>query len=197
MHAWRMIAAFCSLTVAAVTALGADQPRTYQENGVTYQEVRERVRVPVTETNYQQRQQTVYRLETSNKVHESQYATYVPVTECRWEAYRTGVLNPFVPPTTAYRLVPYTRWEPRIATVRVPMTSQQWVPETQTVQVPVRTLKFVEKEQLRRVAVMPSVVRPGSAAATTRVATNPGYGGIGQLQSDPPRFGTGPTTIRR
>jgi hypothetical protein len=175
-------------------ALSEEDPRYFKENGITYREVREKVRWPVAEMTYEEREQTVYRQQTTNTVHQSNYTVYVPITEYRWEAYRTGVLNPFVPTSTAYRWVPYTRWEPRTATVSVPVTHSQWVPEKQTVKVPVRTLKFVEKEQVRRIAVAPSGTQPGSANTTSVLATRPNYGGT-RLDNDPPRYGTG--AVRR
>jgi hypothetical protein len=195
MRSLTIVTVLCWLSLGATDQADCqDSSRIIQENGVTYREVRERVRRPVAETEYEERQQTVYRQQTTSKVYESHYTVHVPVTEYRWQAFRTDLLNPFVPPSTAYRLVPQTRWEPRVGTVRVPMTHTEWVPQTQTVKVPVRTLRFVEEERVRRAAVSPPNSHLGSAAGGGAVATRPQYGGIRRLDDDPPRYGA---TIRR
>jgi hypothetical protein len=181
---------------ASVPVLGQQGVRGSQQGGVQYRELRERVRVPVAEMKTEQRQQTVYRLQSDSKVHETKYTVWVPVTQYRWEAFRTGVLNPFVPTSIAYRWVPYTCYQPRTATVSVPVTQQQWVPETRTVDVPVRTLRFVEKEQVRQVAVAPTVPPVNAGQGSSVLATRPNYGGV-RMESDPPRIGPTAPSIRR
>ena len=61
-----------------------------------------RVRTPITSTQYEEREQTVYREPYSTEVYESQRNVLVPVTEYEWQPRWHGVLNPFRPATLAY-----------------------------------------------------------------------------------------------
>jgi hypothetical protein len=193
MRMLRIIPAMCLSLAVAAQAFCEEGVQYLTINGIKYKEIRETVRRPTAKTEYEERQQTVYRQKVTTDTRESKYTVYVPITHYRWEAYRTGVFNPFAPVSTAYRWVPDTRWEPRTATVSVPVTQQRWVPETQTVKVPVRTLMFVDEERVRKVAV--STPSPSVGAAAT--ATRPQYGSVGRLDSDPPRVGPRGATIRR
>jgi hypothetical protein len=191
---------FATITVlgllwgAVHRADGQEAARIVRENGVTYRQVREIVSRPVAEMTTETRPQTTYTPKTVEKVHESHCTVLVPVTEYRWQAYRPGIPNPLVPRPTAYRLVPHTRWEPRVATVRVPMTYTEWEAQTRTVEVPVRILRFVEEERIRKVAVAPAQSPANGAAANAAIATRPQYGGIQRLDGPPGRPATG---IRR
>lgn len=193
MHTLRIAATACCLLVLAAQAAGEENVRYLTVNGVKYKEIRETVRRPTSKTEYEERQQTVYRQKVTTDTRQSHFTVYVPITHYRWEAYQTGVFNPFVPVRTAYRWVPFTRWEPRTTTLDVPVTQQQWVPETKTVKVPVRTLMFEEKEEVRRVAVSTPPPRPSAPV----VAAQPQYGSVGRLDTDPPRLGPRGATIRR
>ncbi|UUO08035.1 hypothetical protein M4951_06880 [Blastopirellula sp. J2-11] len=168
----------------------AQQPNYVQENGVTYREVVDTVQRPVVETTMQQHTEQVYVERYTTDVHESQRTYHVPVTEYRWEAYTPISLNIFAPPRIAYRWAPQTRWEPRVETVRTPVTRRDLVPETRTVSRPVTTTRMVDEKRISRVAVSNS---PASSRGASNIANAPlesqRVGGLG-MQADPPRVGT-------
>lgn len=194
MRSLALIAVLCVILGTVQQAIGEDNSEFVQEGGVTYRKVRQIVSRPVAEMTTEVQQQTTYTPKTVHNVHESQVTTYVPVTQYRWEAYRTGWPNPFASRPMAYRLVPHTRWEPRVATLRIPVTRTEWVPQTQTVEVPVRILKFVEEERITKVAVTPTNPHGTGAATGQAIATRPLYGGVERLDALPGRYGA---AIRR
>ncbi len=118
----------------------------YEENGVTYREVRQTVRCPVPETKVQESEQTIYRPQWKTETRDVVRTYHVPITEYRWEAYWQGRFNPFAQPYLAQRLVPSTRWETRTETVKVPSTVYSVVPEKSVVRSPVTTWKTVERQ---------------------------------------------------
>ncbi len=77
-----------AVTLCAVLqagALFADEVRTYQdENGTTWRETRRMTRQPVTRTEWQDRQQTVYRQELRADTYSTWRPVCTPVTEHRW-----------------------------------------------------------------------------------------------------------------
>ncbi|MFI4874213.1 MAG: hypothetical protein ACIALR_02700 [Blastopirellula sp. JB062] len=168
----------------------AQQPNYVQENGVTYREVVDVVKRPVVETTMRQHTEQVLVERFTTDMQESQRTYHVPVTEYRWEAYTPISLNIFAPPRVAYRWVPRTRWEPRVETVRTPVTRRDLVPETRTVSRPVTTTRMVEEKKISRVAVSNA---PGRSNGASNIAAAPQesqrVGGLG-MQSDPPRVGT-------
>lgn len=189
----RLVYAGCFGLLLAATAV-AEDVRYVTENGVTYRETRERILRPLTETRYEERQQTVYREQYVTEVRETSRPVPVAITEYRWEAYWEGRWNPFRQPTLAYRLVPYTRWEVRNEVVREPVTRRDLVPETRVTRVPITTRRMVEEEVIRRVAVdsappgTSTVARsPGEHAPTERTVRREPIGGVARLDNDPPR----------
>ena len=176
----------------AASACGAQsEVRYYQQDGVTYRETRATVRRPVSETQIQEHQQTVYRPRYSTHIHQASRTVYTPVIQYHWQARWYGWWNPFQEPYVAYDLEPYTYWQARQETFRMPVSQQELVPEQRTVRVPVTTLRFVEKEEVWRVAIVP----PGQAASSppppVQTAEGGPIGGIARLDGDPPRQGTG------
>jgi hypothetical protein len=182
------------LMVCASVAVG-QEVRQYTENGTTYRETRTKSLRPVTETVFEDREQTVYRENYSTETRDVTRLVHVPVTEYRWEAYWAGVLNPFAKPHLAYRYVPVTRWELRSETISQPVTTRTMVPEKQVVKVPVTRRRMVEEEVTRRVAVNADPFNNGPTVAKRET-----IGGT-RLESDPPRQGadwrTTPGVIRR
>ncbi|MHC2068420.1 hypothetical protein ACYFX5_13230 [Bremerella sp. T1] len=180
----------CRGLVLGMLLFGTAQPllaqenRFVNENGTTYKEVVQKVKVPVSETTYQTHTEKFYQERLTTDIQESQRAYLAPVTEYRWEAYTPFTLNVFAPPRIAYRYVPRTHWEQRTETVRTPVTRRELVPAERTVSRPVTTLKMVEREQVTRIAIAP----PTQPAAS--VASRGSIGGVSNLQNDPPRIGT-------
>ena len=180
----KMLCAVALLAGAATVAHGQVTTRTYQENGVTWQETKEVQNTLQPVTELQTRQQTVMQPQTVTQVQSYQQTYVTPVTEYRWVARRRGVLNPFVQPYWTHQLEPFTRWESRPATVQVPTTQTTWVPVQQTTQVPVVTYKSVPQETIRRVAIAgPTTTTPNTAVATAPI-------GGSRLDNDPPRQAT-------
>jgi len=180
------------------TALGAEEVRYYEKDGVTYRETRCVVERPFVETRTEQTTQTVYREETVTELRDTVRQRWTPVTEYRWEAVWVGRWNPFVPPYLAYRYVPRTRWECSTETVKTPLVSRRLVPQTQTLQVPVTRQRMVQQEVITRVAVSGSPApqapwtQPAATAQLAPIARNLSgpIGGVARLESAPPRQGT-------
>lgn len=139
----------------------ADEVRDYEENGVTYRETRRVVNEPVTDVQCVEQQRTVGFREQLNVQMCDQTRSYiVPVTEYRVESYWRGRFNPFVQPYVAQRLVPYTRYETRVETVKTPVATRQLLPITSTVKVPVTTQRVVQREIISRVAISGTPAQP-------------------------------------
>ncbi len=175
------------LVAIMCTGVFGDEVREYKKDGKIYRETRRKVLRPVTETQVEERERTVYREELNTEMCENERTVLSPVTEYRWEAYWAGRWNPFAQPYLAYRLVPRTRLEAHTEIVRKPVTTRRLVPETRVVQVPVTTHRMVEEEHVHQV-----VVNDTSAGDpfdnSTAVARRTGIGGS-KLSNDPPREG--------
>ena len=174
------------------SAEAQDSVRYYQQDGVTYREVRNVVKRPVVETKLQSQTRTVYREQVSTQYQPTTRTVHTPVTNYYWQARWHDVLNPFRPATVGYHLVPHTQWQSHTEIVDTPITRRQVVPQTEIVDVPVTTRRYVDEEIVRR-TVVNSV--PGGAAVANRTSV----GGISQIENDPPRRSTDwqPATVNR
>lgn len=158
--AWAASLVFC-------VSVRAQEVRDYEENGVTYRETRSTVNEPVTEIHCVEQQRTVGYRENLNVQMCDQTRSYiVPVTEYRLESYWRGRFNPFVQPYLAQRLVPYTRYETRVETVKTPVATRELLPITSTVRVPVTTQRVVQREVVSRVAISGAPNRPATAPSS-------------------------------
>jgi hypothetical protein len=168
--------------MACGSASLAQESSTYEEgpDGVRYRVTRRVTQRSIPTTEYQTREQKVYRPQVTTDYHSYQQTYLTPVTEYQFVPRLQGRWNPFVQPYWAHQLAPVTRWEARTGTTHVPVSRTDWVEEIRTSQVPVTTYRTVPEEYTSRVAVG---VSPG--ASTTAIASRP-IGGQ-QLQSDPPR----------
>jgi hypothetical protein len=139
-------------------------------------------------TEYQQREQKVYRPQVTTEYQSYQQTYLTPVTQYQWEPHLRNWWNPFGGAYWTHELRPVTRWEARPAMVHVPVARTNWVEETRTTTVPVTTYRTVPEEYTQRVvdSVTPRATTLGPQdASATSVASRP-IGGQ-QLQSDPPR----------
>lgn len=172
------------ITLNAATAAWAQEVR-YTEDG--YRETRRIVRHPVTDVVQQDVPRTVYREQARTELQDVHRVYQVPITEYRRESYWRGRWNPFVQPYLAERIVPYTRWESRAETVKVPITTRQLVAETQIDKVPVVTYRYVDEEIISRVPVTNQSATSTYSSAPTTSGT--AIGGVAKLENDPPRQG--------
>ncbi|MBI3836922.1 MAG: hypothetical protein HY288_03185 [Planctomycetia bacterium] len=164
-----------------VPTLAADEVKTYEKDGVKYQEVRRVVQRPITETRYEPRQVTQYHERYTTDMQEMQRTYQTPVTQQQWVPGYQRTWNLFAPPVLSYRLMPVTRWETRTETVRVPVTKREVIPEQVTQQVPVTTQRIVQDEHVSTYAL--GTVPSGG---TSSVANRDDVGGVNKLD-DPPR----------
>ncbi|HUS40164.1 MAG: hypothetical protein WBF93_14685 [Pirellulales bacterium] len=171
------------LAMLTATAAAQENVRYYKgEDGQTYRESRAVVQRQQVQTEMQAREQTVYREQVSTTIEPRSRTVYTPVTTYEWQARWHDKMNPFKPAYMGYQLVPKTQWQARVEHVDTPVTRRQMVPQRQVVDVPVTTLRNVDEEVIRR-----QVVRPGTGTAVARREV---IGGVGSLESDPPRDGT-------
>jgi hypothetical protein len=187
----------CVLTIVAFAqwrapSCAAEEARLYEEGGVTFRETVRTVRRPVVQTEWQQREQTVYRQQLSTQTRETLRTYTTPVTQHEWITRLHGRWNPFVAPYFTHHLVPVTRWETRAEVVGVPVVQSEWVPEKRVVSVPVTTHRMAEEKIVTRVPIGQSTAQapPARAAALPRQAAYEAFGVA--LQSDPPRQGWRP-----
>lgn len=178
------------LTATAITATVNAQTTTNIEegpDGVKYRVTRQVVQKSVPTTEYQPREQKVYRPQVTTEIQSYQQTYLTPVTQYQYVPHLRNRWNPFVAPYWTHDLQPVTRWESRPATVQVPVARTNWVESTVTTQVPVTTYRTVADEHTYReiVSVAPNSAPVASAAPVTTVASRPM--GSQQLQSDPPR----------
>jgi hypothetical protein len=174
-----------------VPAVGEEDVRYYEENGVTYRETRRTVHRPVTQTEYVERDRIVYRPETRAESRDI-YRTYqVPVTEYRWEAQLRGRFNPFVRPYWVNEYVPRTFVETRSEVVKEPYLRQELVAETRTERVPIVSQRLVEEQITSRVAVSGggAPIRVAPESSNGAIVSSQRLGGVGEVKSDPPRYG--------
>ncbi len=186
--------AVCTLVWAAALAVAAQaqETSTYETgpDGVQYRVTRRVVQRSVPTTEYQTREQKVYRPQVTTQCQSYQQTYLTPVTEYRWVSRLHGVWNPFVSPYWRHSLEPVTRWEARPGVVQIPTARTQWVEETRTARVPVTTYRTVNEEYTSRVAVsVPPSTTPATLSpvgSTTSIASRPAYGSQ-RMESDPPR----------
>ena len=185
-----------TVVLAISPTASAQDVRYYEQDGITYREVRSTTQRPVVDVTYQNREETVYRQQVTTKFEDYSQLSYQPVTTYRWEPRWHGWWRIFRGPHVAYHLVPSTTWQAQAHTVRVPITQTQWVPETRVVQQPVKQLKMVEQPQVTRTAMGPAAsqttaLNPPNRPAVTyippaqpQMATRPGtgIGGIARLE---------------
>jgi hypothetical protein len=148
--------------------------------------------VPVTE--YQVREQKVYRPQVVTEYQTYQHTYLTPVTQYQYVPHLRNWWNPFTGAYWTHDLQPVTYWQSRPATVQIPVSRTNWVEGTQTTHVPVTSYKTYPEESYHKTLVS---VAPTNST-TTAVAAAP-VGGQ-QLQSDPPRAAsnwTAPGPYRR
>ena len=172
----------------------ADDVKYTEKDGVTYCETTRTVHRPISETHYEDRQQTVYTEQLQTQIQTTQRVVQVPVWDYVSEPYLANRWNPFGTPYLAYRTVPRLRWEARTQQVQTPVVQRQVVPLQQTVKVPVTTQRFVDEQQYSKVAVAVKPADPfapaGTAVANAAVAPDPPGRRDAALDSDPPRSST-------
>lgn len=174
--------------------VSGDEVRYEDRDGVHQQVTTRMVPRTVSETRYEQHETTVLRERYATDMHEVQRTVQVPITEQHWVPGVQRSLNPFAQPVMTYRLMPVTRWETRLETVRVPVTRREVVPEKQTQHIPVTTQRIVHDQHESRVTVGPS-----SASGTSTIANNSSVGGsVGgtRLEGDPPRDNNNTSELR-
>jgi hypothetical protein len=180
------LASVIALTVCARPSAAQTTSEFKEENGTMYKITRQVIQRPVSKTEWDQQQQTVYR-ERYDTQWQTNYRNYVtPVTEYRQELFLANRWNPLATPYWSYRYVPVTRWESRLEPYNVPVAQRTWVPETQTVHIPRTTTQIVTDEHVSRVALGPV----SSGPSTSVMARREPIGGT-KLDGDPPRGGTG------
>ena len=180
------VAGLAFVYLPSTLAVG-QEVRYYEENGVTYQETTRTVHRPVVRTEWQDREQTVYRRAHRSEYRDTLRTYYTPVTQHEWITRMHGRWNPFVTPYYTHHLVPVTRWEPRSEVVRVPVVETEWVPEKRRVSVPVTTHRIAEEKVISRIAVGGRPAMPTRVSAQSS-AMDSSIGGTA-LDGDPPRVG--------
>ncbi|HEX7447663.1 MAG TPA: hypothetical protein VF306_08965 [Pirellulales bacterium] len=193
MKGTRLILAATLLAALSIAALADEEKTVTDANGQTWREVHRTIQQPVTETRCLERQQLVYRETCDVQMCDTTRTYTVPVTEYRWESYWKGRYNPFVQPYLAQRLVPYTRWETRTETVKVPVTRRQVLPVTQTIKVPYTTQRVENHD----VVVSRQLIDPSTTALATSPPA-PEIGGVARFDRGdrrPPKTGVSSTTL--
>jgi hypothetical protein len=165
-------------------------------DGNLYRETTQVIQRPVSKTEWDQQQQTIFR-ERLDTQWQTNYRTYLtPVTEYRAELYLANRWNPLAMPYWSYRYVPVTRWESRHEPYSVPITQRTLVPEQQTVQIPRTTTQIATESYTSKVYLGPATP---TGSQPSMVARRESLGGT-KLEGDPPRSGTwqaaGGTTVR-
>jgi hypothetical protein len=151
-------------------------------DGIRYRVTKQIIQRPVSKTEWDQQQQTVFRERYETQWH-TNYRTYLtPVTEYRQELFLANRWNPLAMPYWTYRYVPVTRWESRYEPYSVPIAQRTLVPEQQTVQIPRTTTQMATEEQISKVAIGPSSSGGWTAAGSQNaVARRETVGGIKKL----------------
>lgn len=154
------IALATSLAASTWGSLAADEFRYFQQNGVTYRDRVVTQRVAIPETQYQDRQETVYNAQHLPAMRTETRTTYVPVTQYALESRTYGVW-PFRQPQTVPQWVPRTQWVPQIQTVQIPVQRKQMLPETRTVRAAQTTMRYIDQPRVvERVVMGPGFVPP-------------------------------------
>jgi hypothetical protein len=141
------------LVAALAPNAKADEVEYFEKDGIRYQRIRQVTQRPITDVRYEPRESTYYRERYTTDMHDSQRTVQVPVVEQQWVPGLQRSWNIFAPPTLSYRLMPVTRWETRVETVRTPIVRREVIPEKQTVQVPVYNTRYAQEETVRHVAI--------------------------------------------
>jgi hypothetical protein len=168
---------------------GAQSNTEYEtRDGVQYRVTRQVIPKSIPTTEYQQREQKVYRPQVTTDYQTYQQMYVAPVTEYRWVSRMRGWWNPFGQPYWTHNLEPFTRWEARPGTVQIPTARTDWVEETRVSTVPVTTYRTASEEIIVRTPVS---APPASSLGTggTAVATRPFSQRLDG--GDPPRYGSG------
>jgi hypothetical protein len=154
----------------------ADDVRTFDEDGIKYQETTQVVQRPITETRYEPREYTSYREKYTTDMQDVQRTYQVSVTRQEWVPGYQRTWNIFAPPVLSYRLLPVTRLETRTESVRIPVTKREMVPEKLVRQEPVTNTRMAQEKHIHRVAVgtvqdpnSPLVANRNDAAGGTKV----------------------------
>ncbi|MGH7193165.1 MAG: hypothetical protein ACREJM_06465 [Candidatus Saccharimonadales bacterium] len=193
MTARRLFLAAAWVATSLSPAFADDVKTVTDANGQTWREVHRTIQQPVTETQCLERQRLVYQETCDVQMCDTVRTYTVPVTEYRWESYWKGRYNPFVQPYLAQRLVPYTHWETRTETVKVPLTRRQVLPVTQTIKVPYTTQRVENHD----VVVSRQLIGPSPTALAASPPT-PAIGGVQKFSPDnrqPPKAGASPTSM--
>ena len=184
------------VSILACPAVGAEEVRYFEQNGVTYRETRQ-VGVPAAAV-YQPTAVTSPvsgcqgRLATQTQQVVRSYWT--PVTDYRWETTWVNRWNPFAEPYVAYRYVGRTHWEPRTELVRVPVVCccPANLPSA-VVAAPAATGPSMPTAPVAPVAAADrnSLQRPLHPALqlleNPSVARRETYGGVARVGEEPPR----------
>lgn len=141
----------------------AAEVRTFEQDGITYQETTEIVPRQISDTRLEPREYTVYREKVTTDLKQVERAYQVPITEYKWVPYWERSF--FRPPVLTYRLEQQTRMETRTESVRIPVTNRQYVAEKVTQQVPVVSNRTVNDTYIRRVAIATKPASPTGPAA--------------------------------
>lgn len=166
----------------------AQNVRYYEQDGRTYKETVRTIRRPVVQTEWQQRERTVYRQQLRTELRDTLRTYATPVTQHEWVTRMHGRWNPFMTPYFTHHLVPVTRWERRAEVVQVPSVATEWVPEKRTVSVPVTTQRMAEEKVVTRVPVDPPSASPSHQIVQRPQSVGTHIGGTA-MESDPPRHG--------
>jgi hypothetical protein len=178
-------ASFIALVACTRPSAAQTTSELKEEDGQLYRVTRQVIQRPVSKTEWEQQQQTVYR-ERFDTQWQTNYRNYVtPVTEYRQELYLANRWNPLATPYWSYRYVPVVRWESRLEPYNIPVAQRTWVPETQTVHIPRTSTQIVTDTHESRVALGPVSRGP----STSVMARREPIGGT-KLDGDPPRSGT-------
>ncbi len=184
MHRTQWIAAALAITALTGGTLRADDVEYIHKDGIKYQRIRQVTQRPISETHYESQEYTKYNPRYTTEYQEVERTYQVPVTEQQWVPGYQRTLNIFAPPVLSYRLMPVTRWETRVHTVRVPVTRQDYVPEKVVRQVPITTQRLAQEEHTHLIPIGPST-------DGTRMADRNAAIGGSQLDGDPPRQSSG------
>jgi len=116
---------------------------------------------------------------------------WAPITEMRWVVAWRPSWNPWAPPQPVYELLPVTRWEERTERVRIAVTKRELVADDRARPTPIAPPQL---------ASTPRQTEPARTSSSHSTAPARGsVGGIGRLESDPPRYGwraAGNTIVR-
>jgi len=187
MNRTQLLAASFIVGALAVPASAADDVKTYEKDGVRYQEVRRVVQRPITETHYEPRQVTRYNERYTTDMQQVQRTYQTPVTQQQWVPGYQRTWNLFAPPVLSYRLMPVTRWETRTETVRVPVTKRDVVPEQVTQQVPVTSQRIVQDEHVSTYALGTVPATGGTSSDGTSAVANRTDAGRASPSDDQPQ----------